>query len=295
MEHKRSDLEKVSLSQPMELKMNALRKPANFHFFQGHMADAVAGIRFDSIPDDLASHGVPLPSLVVGPSRSTRWSKIIPPKLDDQPKLQGDKVWFGSIVKEPMPNNIERTRDVMVAYRDENAHYVEVRTGLRPIDVGGAKSVGNHWMMMAREGIVPKSHGVYDFTKETLAAMRIAAADADAKLNEEQLAAFLKDPNFKVGQVAAERMDVKTVGRRIKAIGCPETSFVLYRMPYGSVLLVRDIEGQLKRIISSKDGVRVVDAKGYDAFFDGLEDAHQKRVADARAAKTTAASSSPTN
>lgn len=273
----------------MNERLNGRGNP-NFHFFQGHLDDAFAGIRFDSIPDSHAAHGVPLPSLVVGPSRSARWSKVIPPKLEDQPSLKGDKVWFGSIVKEPMPDT-NGTRDVMVAYRDEDAHYVEVRTGLRPIDNGGSKSVGNHWMMMARNGIIPKSHGVYDFTKDTLEALRIAAAEADAKLSSEQLTAFLKDPNFKVGQVAAERMDVKTIGRRINAIGCPETSFVLYRMPYGSVLLVRDIEGQLRRIVSSRDGVRVVDAKGYDGFFDSLEDAHRKRSADARAAKAAATAS----
>lgn len=239
-----------------------MREPANLHFFIGREESTWNGIRYSDVPN-LA--GTILPSLVIGPSprikntKPIKWAKVISPKLDDRPAFAGDKIVRGSIVK-------EADEHVIVSHHDEQANYVLVRTGLKVID----GSTANDWMQLMADGVQPKTHGSYSFDNGSV---QIAFAN-----DEEKLKQALTDPNVGgMGKVAAERLDAKAVGRRIPLLGCPQSSYVLWRMPFGAVLLVRDINGKLSRIVSHKDGVRRVDADKYDVFFEELEDAYQKK------------------
>ena len=47
----------------------------------------------------------------------------------------------------------------------------------------------------------------------------------------------------------------------------------MWRIPEGAVVIVRDVDGQMMRLIGGKVGVVVADAKGYDPFFDALLEA----------------------
>lgn len=231
----------------------------NFHFFGGRENTAFAGIRHDLAAVTVG--GVVLPSIVLGPKprndgSTVRWAKVIAPDVNDRPEFRGEKIVRGSIVKVG-----DSGRDVLVSHRDEHAYYVLVRTGLRLIE----GSTANDLMALGAAGINLKSHGSYSFDSGSF---RIADAS-----NENDLGAS-------VGRVAAERLDTKTMGRKMHLIGCPESTFVLWRVPVGAVLLVRDINGKLTRLVGEKDGLRVVDAPAnLGVFFDQLEDAHRQKRA----------------
>jgi hypothetical protein len=252
----------------MELKMANANQNATFHFVLG-AGKPRAGIQTSDLVDHRASHAVPLPSLVVGPQmrqrgdRPVRWAHVIPPKLDNRPDFAGEKIVRGSIIKE---SSAGVERDMLVAYSDEGAHYVMVRTGLIAMEQNGHRSTANHLLDMVGKGITPVSHGSYSFDA---GAIRIATAD-DINL--------LNNPNMVVGQVAAERIDAKAFGRKIEHLGCAQSSYVLWRMPFGAILLIRDVNGILCRIESQKGGLRHVDANGsnFGTFFDALEDAYRK-------------------
>src|SRR5262249_55057422 len=127
------------------------------------------------------------------------------------------------------------------------------------------------------------SHGSYSFDH---ASLRIATAE-----NEAALAELLKDPSVAFNAPAAERMDVKVIGKSIPIVGgrkIPETSYVLWRMPFGAVLLIRDVNGKLTRLVAQKDGIRTVDASGYAKFFPMLEEAHHKARLARQAERATA-------
>jgi hypothetical protein len=192
-----------------------------------------------------------------GDGSTVRWAKVIAPDVNDRPEFRGEKIVRGSIVK----TDGDAGRDVLVAHRDENAYYVLVRTGLRLIE----GSTANDLMALGASGINLMSHGSYSFDTGSV---RIADAS-----NENDLGA-------NIGRVSAERLDTKTMGRNIRLIGCPESTFVLWRVPVGAVLLVRDINGKLTRLVGEKDGLRVVDAPAnLGMFFDHLEVAHRQQRA----------------
>ena len=234
----------------------------NFAFFGGREDPVYAGMRHNAVPVPWKGNVV-IPSLVVGPSprvertRAPAWATIIPAKIGDAPRFRGEKIFEGSIIEEATTSG--KTEHVMVAHHDDEANYVLVRTGLRVID----GSTANDWMALQGAGIELKSHGSYSFDKGSV---KVAAADDEV----------IKDPNIKIGKVAAERIHSKAVGKRIPLLGCPQSSFVLWKMPFGSVLLVRDITGHLWRLLSTKSSVQKKDAKGYDSFFDQLQAAERE-------------------
>jgi hypothetical protein len=47
-------------------------------------------------------------------------------------------------------------------------------------------------------------------------------------------------------------------------------------VPVGAVLLIRDVNAKLTRLVAQKDQLRVVEATAYGNFFELLQDAHFK-------------------
>ena len=265
----------------------ALKPEANFYFFSAHEEEVVHGIRFDDLLEPGATHNIAVPTVVIGPKRAP-WSKFIRPISNDAPLYDHNKVWRGSIIKDP--NDERQKRDVMVEYRDDESNYVLVRSGLRMIERGGTMSKGNFWQLLADQSKSAVTHGAYSFDREAVQghkSIRIATAEDAEQIAEGKLRNVMTEPDFKMGNVAAERMGTLSIGRKIKGVGCPETVYVMWRMPFGAVLLVRDVDGKMSRLISSKAGVRRVDAPGYEDFFEAFDEAYRKAAAEAKAKEPT--------
>jgi hypothetical protein len=264
---------------------------ANWFFFSGHEESTVQGLRFLEEVDPNATHSIALPTISIGPTKA-QWRKIIRALLGDSPLYDQGKVWRGSIIKDP--SDPDGKKDVMVGYRDENANYALVRTGVRAVDRGGAVSKANFWTLLAERGITQGvTHGGYSFDREavqSLKTIRVATADDVEQIAAGKLKDIMTDPNSGIGRVAAEKVGLPiSIGRQIKGLGCPESAFVLWRMPFGSVLLVRDVDGRMSRLVSTKSGVRRVDANNreYAEFFDAFDKAYRAAVVDLRAQKAS--------
>src|SRR6185369_6576121 len=260
----------------------------NFFFFSGHEVSVVQGLRFLEEVDSHAEHSIALPTISIGPTRA-QWRKIIRALLGDSPLYDQGKVWRGSIIKDP--NDPQGKRDVMVGYRDENANYALVRTGVRAVDRGGTVSKANFWTQLAERGVQQGvTHGGYSLDREAvqnLKTIRVATAHDIEQIASGQLKDIMTDPNSGLGRVAAEKVGQPiSIGRQIKGLGCPESAFVLWRMPFGSVLLVRDVDGRMSRLISTKSGVRPVDANSpeYARFFDEFDKSYRAAMAQLKAA-----------
>lgn len=262
----------------------------NFHFFSARMDHTIAGIRASEVADPYALRQGVVPSLVVGPQLKTkndkpvRWARIIPPGVNDLPRFEADrntnghKIVSGSIHQE---KEGDKERSFLVAYRDgEGAYYVLARTGL----VVRNGSTMNDRLEIQKDGKLV-SHGSYSFDH---ASIRIAAAE-----NESTVDAALKDPNAGFGRVAAERLKTKALGKQIPLIGCPETSYVLWKMPIGAVLLIRDVNGKLVRLVAERTQLRYADATGHNGYFEDLQETfrlmQQKKRAEREAAKKVTA------
>lgn len=249
----------------------------NFHFFLARSDSVFNGIRASEVADPYGDRKGAVPSLVVGPQlkakneRPVKWARIIPPGLKDFPKFaadgdRGEKIMWGSIVHEGEGN---ANKAFLVSHRDEAAYYVLVRTGLMAVNGSTAQDRLN----IQKDGDLV-THGSYSFDN---ASVRVAMAE-----NQDDLRKALTNPDFGLGRVAAERIGAKAVGRKIPLLGSPASSYVLWKMPLGAVLLVREVNGKLTRLVAEKDRLRVVDATSYGTFFDRLEDNYQRLVAEKR-------------
>lgn len=262
----------------------------DFHFFLARENTTFNGIRASEVADPYLGRKGLVPSLVVGPQlklktdRPVTWAKVIPPGLEDSPEFfrprgsDDDKLVRGSIIQ---VGEGEEKQNFLVSHRDEQAHYVLVRSGLKRVNGSTVQDRLN-----IQKDTEPMSHGSYSFDK---ASIRIAAAEDEAKIGE-----IVNNPNLAIGKVAAERMDFKAIGKSITLVGgerVPETAYVLWRMPFGAVLLVRDVNGKLTRLVSQKDQLRPVDASGYAKFYPMLEEAYVKARRAEKAAKLAAAQS----
>jgi hypothetical protein len=252
-----------------------MAKPVpNFHFFHARTDSAIAGIKASEVADPYGDRKGLVPSLVVGPQlrlrteRPVKWARIIPPGMDDLPEYyrarggDDDKIIRGSILTKDEGG---KKKSFLVSHRDEGAYYVLVRTGLK---VMNGSAVQDRLEIQKDSNLV--SHGSYSFDN---ASIRIAIADNEAALG------VFTDPNASIGRVAAERLDTKVIGKRVNLIGggsCPQTSFVLWKMPIGAVLIVRDVNGKMTRLVAQKDQLRVADATGYANLFPKLEEAYAK-------------------
>jgi len=260
----------------------------NFHFFLARGDSVFNGIRASEVPDPYGDRAGAIPSLVVGPQlrakneKPVKWARIIPPGLKDFPKFaadgtRGEKIMRGSIIQ---VEEGDKKKSFLVSHRDEQAYYVLVRTGLMAVN----GSTANDRLEIQKDGALV-THGSYSFDN---ASVRVAMAENEAELRQ-----ALTDPNFGVGRVEAERLGVKAVGRNIPLLGCPASSYVLWKMPIGAVLLIREVNGKLTRLVAQKDQLRVVDATNYSTFFDRLEENYKKLQAEARKARTMETTVSP--
>jgi hypothetical protein len=240
----------------------------NFHFFLGRLNHTFSGIKASEVPDPYGNRSGLVTSIVVGSQlrmkreKPVTWAQVIPPGLEDIPKIVGDrrgndKIVRGSIIAEDGKN-------FLVSHRDEKANYMMVRTGLMAKD----GSTAADRLEIQKDGKL-MSHGSYSFDNGSV---RVAMAE-----NPNAIEKAMIDPGMSFGKVAAERMGAKAVGGRIPLIGCPESAYVLWRMPFGSVLIIRDVNGAMSRIVSHTDGIRRVDAKGYASFFEKLEESYRKQ------------------
>jgi len=259
------------------------RVEPNTFFFSGYNEDVVRGIRFDELLDPKATHNIALPTMVIGPKNAS-WARYIRPGKNDAPLYDFNKVWRTSIIKDPTDE--KQRRDIMVEYRDENANYVLVRTGVRLVERGGTSNKMNFWQQLADRNVRAVTHGAYNFDKQALdqqKSVRVVTAEDIEKIAEGKLSDVPIDVSKHVGSVAAQRLGEIKIGRKIKGVDCPETMFVLWNMPFGSVLLVRDVDGTMSRLISSKTGVERRDATGYESFFEDFDTAYRLAVAAAKA------------
>jgi hypothetical protein len=269
----------------------ALNLANNFGFFEARRDHVISGVRTSNLPDPYGVRKGLVPTLVVGPQmkaksdRPVKWATVIPPGADDLPSIDRprggdfDRIVGGSIIKNVDGEGKEQS--FLVSHRDENAYYVLVRTGLKVAFGPNGSDGGMQDRLNIQKEHELVSHGSYSFDK---ASIRIATAENEAEIKE-----LLDDPKRSLfTSVAAERMGVKVVGKSVALLGgrkCPQTSYVLWKMPIGAVLIVRDVDGKLTRLVSQKDQLRVVDASGYEKVFPMLEEAHEKARLAAREAR----------
>ncbi|RJR13127.1 hypothetical protein C4585_02605 [Candidatus Parcubacteria bacterium] len=257
------------------------------------MRDVINGIRFREEPNPELESKIPLPTMSIGPDWA-KWRKVIRAVIGDAPSYKDDKIWRGSVIKDP--KDPQGKRDVMVTYRDENANYVLVRTGVRYIERGGTKSKANFWTELAERGVEKGlRHGAYSFHKEAvdnIRTVRVATAEdieqiAAGKMKDLRVHTDPKD----FGTVEATKVGAPiTLGRNNKQ-GFPDSVFILWRMPFGAVLLVRDVDGRMSRLVSTKRGIEWKDATDYEDFFEDLDFQYHEAMKNLRqAAQSTAIS-----
>ncbi len=250
----------------------------NLFIFDDHLDEGEPGLWHNLLDYQLPVSGaiVKLPTFTIGPSWA-RWSEKIRPTLDlkDQPVIDGRKIVFASFVDE---GEGDETRTVIAKYRDENANYVRVKTGARALEgPDGGKSFANHWIKMAAEGITAVSHGAYDVNFELLKRLKNEVAKAEGQADDRAaMREMLKDPGLSLRDRPKATVVGKPrrQGRHYRGIG-PEVAEVLWRMPFGSELLVRTIEGFLKRIVSKRFGIEIHDASGWNDYFNMLENIYR--------------------
>ncbi|OGG48570.1 hypothetical protein A2704_00510 [Candidatus Kaiserbacteria bacterium RIFCSPHIGHO2_01_FULL_54_36b] len=258
----------------MALQTNSRRTQVapNWFFFSGEMGTVVKGVRYREEPNPELESQIPLPTMSIGPDWA-KWRKVIRALVKDAPNYKDDKIWRGSVVKDP--SDSEGKRDVMVTYRDEEANYALIRTGVRYVERAGTKSKANFWTELAERGVEKGlRHGAYSFHKEALQGRSVRVATAE---DIELIAAGkMKDIRIQTnpndfGTVEATKVgNPITLGRNNRQ-GFPDTVFILWRMPFGAVLLVRDVDGRMSRLVSTKFGVDRVDATGYEDFYEELD------------------------
>lgn len=163
----------------------------------------------------------------------------------------GDKVYAAEFV--PLGANDKTT--VMRRLLDEPAaaSYVLLRTGIKPDPFGGIladlQSIGG-----VGSGLRLCDHGSVSFHFGT-------GVQATA-------VATVKDADF--GKVAAEQVAALVVNRSGLLGGMLLYTYVLWKLVDDSVVLARDIDGVICRVVRQKGRVSVVDASGYQDYADSL-------------------------
>ena len=228
-------------------------RPANTFFFGVREENLVIGVTADIVADRV--NGAPRPSLIVGgrsrEGRPAKWASIVPASLSDRPQFnQASKIVSADVALEDIPGG--KQRSVLVSHKEGTDWLVLVRTGFRV----GREGIMGDMMDLLNTGVTLKEHGSFSFDRGT-AAFNVAKGRSE-------IADFAK--------VAAVR-EGSTVGRRIPILRFPESSYDLWRVPVGAIVIVRDVTGKLFRLIGGKTSLQVVDADGYDSFFDMLLDA----------------------
>ncbi len=229
--------------------------PSNFRFFGGREDDAFVGVQAQILADLALKQ--PVPAVVLGRlfrGGLAKGSTAIPVDPKDRPRFNGaGKIIFGSVEKAGAE---DAQRDMIVSHRDEQNWYVLVRTGLR-VDQEG---IMGDLLQLIGSGAQLTTHGVFSFHKgsgaEKIAESRTEKAD--------------------LGKVASEKLFDAGTKRKIPMLKCPENSYSLWRVPVDGVLLVRDINGKMSRLVGGRTQLQVVDADGCAPFFELLYEANQK-------------------
>jgi hypothetical protein len=239
---------------------------ANLHFFMPRGQGLSAGVRADLLPDEIAK--IPLPSVVIGGvsrnGKLNKGSSVVPALLTDRPLFnQRNKIIRGSAIDQDIGGG--KTRKVLASHKEGNDWIVLVRTGFQ----FGPQGMMGDYMDLAAKGVL-KAHGSYNFDKKG-GAFKLAEG-------REQTSDF--------GSVAAEKIG-SVQGRKLSGLPYSPVNYDFWRIPEGAVVIVRDVDGKLCRLIGGKLGVLVQDADGYDKFFDVLFiDDMEARQKIAAAAKT---------
>ncbi len=218
----------------------------------------IAGIRAEFFPDEVLKKT--LPSVLVGSlqhGKPAKGSIVVPTLVTDKPLFSKDgKVLRGSVTDQTVDDKTKRK--VIVSHKQGNDWIVLVRTGLR---VGKEGMLGD-FADLSNKGELT-THGSFNANKNS-------GAFELAKSREEK-AAF--------GKVDAEQL-WQAKSKKIAGLNMPKTDYTFWLLPEGAVILVRDINGQMVRVIGGKTQVLIEDATGYEKFFDRLfQDHHTKKAA----------------
>ena len=226
---------------------------ANFGFLNGlRNADPedslFTGIRSDFVPDEIQQKT--LPSIVVGGMRQgkpQKGAKVLPTLITDRPVFnKANKVVRGSVIDQSIDGG--KARKVIVSHKEGNTWYVLVRTGLR---VGPQGTMGDYLDLSASGDL--KSHGSFNFDRNT-GAVKLAES---------------REENALFGSAEAQKL-WEAKGRKIPGTSFLDIDYTLWGVPEGAVVIVRDINGKMTRLIGGKTRLFIEDANGYDKFFDRL-------------------------
>lgn len=238
----------------------------NISFFNARKDKAVSGVLL--VPQENTknpgklSFAVPLDSLS---GRREYRGPSLPIDDKNRPEIVGEKAVSGSVITHQVDG---KDFKVLAAYKENGIWYVMCRTGLL-VKGGGIVS---DLIALQDSGVNFKAHGSFSLDG---GAVKVGSGKG-----------------IELAKVPAERMRW-FISRNIPGLDqIPQHRHDFWRIPVGAAVLVRDITGKLTRLVGEKDGVRVVDASGYNELFDGLEHARIE-ARKAEAARRASAGSQP--
>lgn len=216
----------------------------NLSFFSGRKDKAVSGIILVPQEDPVTkklSFAVPLDSLSRKGSNKVH---SLPIDMKSRPEIFGDKAVSGSVITQQVDG---KDFKVLAAYKENGIWYALCRTGLL-VKGGGIVS---DLIALQDSGVNFKAHGSFSLDG---GAVKVGSGKG-----------------IELAKVPAERMRW-FISRNVPGLdNIPQYRHDFWKIPVGAAVLVRDITGRLSRLVGEKDGLRVVDASGYNEVFDGLE------------------------
>jgi hypothetical protein len=204
----------------------------------------------------------------------------LPPELD-----RSGKALVGSIVEKEFQvpgadgTTTARKRKVLAERKEDekDVHYLTVVSGL--LGQGQAVKVDQIRLLRDLKGGAPLAHGSFNWDQ---GAILVEAGEGEG---------VDLDPTT-VGSVKSELVKW---GRSQQFLGNGVPAYIHreWRMPVGSMVLRREVDGRLHRYVSTKPGIIMVDATGLEKHFMGLEE-NRKREREAEAKARAAAADKQT-
>ena len=222
---------------------------ANLFFCMPRGEGLTAGVRSNLLPDKFAK--ITLPSVVVGgisrDGKLRKGASVVPALITDRPMFdQRNKMIRASVIDQDIGDG--KVRKVLASHKEGNDWIVLIRTGFQ----FGPQGMMGDYMDLASKGVLT-SHGSFNFDRD-VGAFKIAEG---------------REEKSDFGKVAAEKIG-SVAGKKIKALGYSPVNYDFWRIPEGAVVITRDVDGKMLRLIGGKAQLLEQDATGYGKFFDRL-------------------------
>lgn len=215
----------------------------------------------------------PIPSIVLGGYHHgwvEKGGRKIPVGLKAPPLIGSNgRALVGSIVEVEQIGADGKThkRKQLVAPQEKGVWYLTCRTGLLGHGSGTKADYIKLLGDLQDTGGMPVAHGSFSLDGGAVKLAEGESAGVD------------------LVEVKADRVVWGRSQRFLDGLGIPDSLFDEWRIPVGAEVLRRDIDGTLIRYIGGKDALLIADAKGYEKWFERLEEDRKTKRAAEKAAR----------